>query len=186
MELHLVGIIIGVVVVISGSAIKQRLDSLCSSLVGDGLLGWSSGAITMTSAAKTRGKVGIVTTRGTVAVSSRTADLSSSLNGGGLPDWDNGIATTWAAVKLRNVIYGFKKLALASSGRHDLFLFRRDFQARRSGRKEDRKTDIEWYGLGNGKVSPTALFGAEKRKDECVRARATSGILIGLLRALPQ
>jgi hypothetical protein len=80
MELHLVGIIIGVVVVISGSAIRQMLDSLCSSLVGDGLLGWS-----------------------------------------------NGIATTWAAVKLRNVIYGFKKSALTSSRRYDLFLFRRDF-----------------------------------------------------------
>jgi hypothetical protein len=86
MELHLVGIIIGVVVVISGSAIRQMLDSLCSSLVGDGLLGWSSGAITTTSAAKTQGKVGIVATQGAVAVSSRTADLSSSLNGGGLPD----------------------------------------------------------------------------------------------------
>jgi hypothetical protein len=44
--------------------------------------------------------------------------------------------------------------------------------------------------VGNVVVSVTALFGAEEsaeeRKDECVRARATSGILKDLPRALPQ
>jgi hypothetical protein len=147
-------LIVVIFIVVCGCK-KPGLFSIRSRPDGVGPLVQRSRATTTTSPDKTRGNVAIVATRRAVAVSSRTGDLGSSLKSGGLLDCDGGIATTWPAVE---VICGLRRSArVASSRQHDLFLLQRDSWVRRSGTKENRKTDVgmvwpgKWYSL-SGRV----------------------------------